>query len=221
MSKLTWDEVGTRLYETGTDRCVLYPYSKENAAKPYPNGVAWSGITAVSENPSGAEATALWADNIKYLNLISNEEFAATIEAYTYPEEFEACDGTAELVPGVALAQQTRKTFGLSYRTLIGNDTEGTDKGYKIHLVYGCTAAPSSKSYATVNDSPEAITFSWSVSTIPVEVDGFKSTAHIIIDSTKITPANLKKLEDAIYGTDSDNAYLPLPSELKTLLAAG
>ena len=223
MFKLVWDKTGERLYETGVDRGVLYPI----ASGAYSKGVAWNGLTGVTESPSGAEATALYADNIKYLNLLSTEEFSATIEAYTYPDEFAECDGSASLTTGVFIGQQPRKVFGFSYRTVLGSDSEGSAHGYKIHLIYGATAAPSEKAYATVNDSPEAITFSWEVSTTPVNVTGFKPTASIVIDSTKCDAAKLKAFEDILYGTDAAteggtgvDARLPLPDEVKTLLAA-
>ena len=197
MSKITWDATGDRLYETGVDRGVLYPINGEGKYTP---GVAWNGLTGVTESPSGAEATALYADNIKYLSLYSAEEFGATIEAYTYPKEFESCDGSAELGEGVVIGQQTRKVFGLCYRTLVANDVDAQDHGYKIHLIYGCMASPSEKGYQSVNDSPEAITFSWEVTTTPVNVAGFKPTASLIIDSTKIKEDKLKKIEDLLYG---------------------
>lgn len=216
MSKIVWDQIGERYYETGVKNGVLYVQE----AGAYPKGVAWNGLTAVTESPSGAEATPLYADDIKYLNLMSNEEFGATIEAYTYPDEFKACNGEAELVAGVSLGQQTRKTFGFCYRTTIGNDTDGNDHGYKLHLVYGALAAPSEKAYSTINDSPEAITFSWEVSTTPVAVTGKKPTACITIDSTKVDEAKLKALEDVLYGTESEEARLPLPDEIATLMAA-
>lgn len=200
MSRLTWDNTGERFYETGVKNGVLYPIQSDGK---YSKGVAWNGLTAVTESPSGAEATPLYADDIKYLNLISNEEFGATIEAYTYPDEFAECDGSAALTKGVMLGQQKRKTFGLCYRTSVGNDVDGSDYGYKLHLIYGCLAAPSEKAYATINDSPEAITFSWEISTTPVNVDGFKPTSQIIIDSTKLDETGktkLTSLEDILYG---------------------
>lgn len=218
MSKLVWDQTSERLYETGVKQGVLYVQDGTGA---YPNGVAWNGLTAVTESPSGAEATALYADDIKYLNLMSNEEFGATIEAYTYPEEFAACDGSAALVAGVYLGQQKRSTFGLCYRTTLGNDTEGNDYGYKLHLIYGALASPSEKAYATINDSPEAITFSWELTTTPVAVAGHKPTACITIDSTKVDKTKLAALEDALYGTAEKEAYLPLPDEIATMMAAG
>lgn len=222
MAKLKWDAETERFYETGVKNGVLYVYDTEK--KGYGTGVAWNGLTAVTESPSGAEATPLYADDIKYLNLMSNEEFGATIEAYTYPDKFAECDGSVELVAGsgVTVGQQARKTFGLCYKTTVGNDTEGNAHGYKLHLVYGCLAAPSEKAYATINDSPEAITFSWEVSTTPVEVgEGFKPTAHIEIDSRKADASKLSALETKLYGTDTEGSgtdpTLPLPSELKTI----
>lgn len=215
MSKLKWDQIGERLYETGVDKVVLFPMESTGQ---YGTGVAWNGITAVNESPSGAEPTALYANNGKYLNLISNEDFAATIEAYTYPDEFEECDGSKEIAPGVVIGQQKRKVFGLAYRTLLGNDVEGSDHGYKLHLVYGCLAAPSENNHSTVNDSPEAGTMSWSVSTTPVEVADAKPTATVTIDSTKADKAKLKKLEDMLYGTEQAESKLPLPAEVITLM---
>lgn len=217
MAILTWDGTGERLYETGVDRGVLY--IPTNGV--YDTGYAWNGLTAVTESPSGAEATALYADNIKYLNLVSAEEFGATIEAYTYPDAFALVDGTARPSAGVSIGQQARRTFGFSYRTRLGNDTLGADFGYKLHLVYGALAAPSEKAFATINDSPEAITFSWEVTTTPVPVTGFKPTAIITIDSTKVSAANLQALEDALYGTLGTNARLPLPDEVVAIFAGG
>ena len=222
MSKLVWDKTGERLYETGIKNGVLYVQSESGT---YPTGVAWNGLTAITESPSGAEATALYADDIKYLNLMSNEEFGATIEAYTYPEEFAECDGSKELVNGVMIGQQARKTFGLCYRTALGNDTEGNDHGYKLHIIYGALAAPSEKAYSTINDSPAAITFSWEITTTPVNVTGAKPTASIVIDSTKADPTKLAALEDILYGKDGDSGSgtgprLPLPDEIKTLMTA-
>lgn len=217
MAKIVWDESGKRLYETGVKNGVLY-LQDENGA--YNNGVAWNGLTAVTESPSGAEATPLYADDIKYLELFSAEEFGATIEAYTYPEEFEACDGSASLGTGVTIGQQDRKTFGLCYRTVLGNDVKSNEYGYKLHLIYGAKAAPSEKGYQTINDSPEAITFSWEVTTTPVNVAGFKPTASITIDSTKIDAEKLKKIEDMLYGDGTSEAKLPLPDEIKAILAA-
>ena len=217
MAKIEWDKTGERLYETGVKNGVLYV--QEGGA--YPKGVAWNGLTAVTESPSGAEATPLYADDIKYLNLLSTEEFGATIEAYTYPDEFASCDGSAALADGVMIGQQARKTFGLCYRTTIGNDTEGNDHGYKLHIIYGALAAPSEKAYATINDSPDAITFSWEVTTTPVNVTGAKPTASITIDSTKADPTKLAALEDILYGKDGEpgnEPRLPLPDEIKTLM---
>ena len=216
MAKLVWDESGKRLYETGVEKGVLYVQGESGT---YEKGVAWNGLTAVTESPSGAEPTALYADDIKYLELFSAEEFGATIEAYTYPAEFEACDGSASLGEGVTIGQQDRKAFGLCYRTVVGNDVKGNEHGYKIHLVYGAKAKPSEKAYATVNDSPEAVTFSWEVTTTPVNVAGFKPTASVTIDSTKITPEKLKLIEDKLYGTASEEATLPLPDEIKQIIA--
>ena len=216
MSRIVWDATGERLYETGVDRGVLYP----QVTGAYPKGVAWNGLTNVTESPSGAEATPLYADNIKYLNLYSAEEFGATIEAYMYPEEFEACDGSASIANGVTVGQQTRQAFGLCYRTVVGNDTEGEAHGYKLHLIYGAVASPSEKAYGTINDSPEAITFSWEVTTTPVNVTGMKPTACVIIDSTKADPEKLSALEDILYGKDETEARLPLPDEIKTLMAS-
>lgn len=215
--KLEWDKTGERLYETGVSKCVLYVQGEGGT---YPKGVAWNGITAVTESPSGAEASPIYADDIKYLNLLSTEEFGATIEAYTYPPEFEACDGTAEIAKGVTIGQQKRKTFGLCYRTIVGNDTDSNEHGYKLHIIYGALAAPSEKAYATVNDSPEAITFSWEVSTTPVNVNGAKPTASIIIDSTKADKEKLAKLEDILYGSAEAAARLPLPDEIATTMTA-
>lgn len=220
MSKLVWDKTGERLYETGVKQGVLYPMDANGA---YPKGVAWNGLTNVTESPSGAEATALYADDIKYLNLMSNEEFGGTIEAYTYPDEFAECDGSASIATGVYIGQQARKTFGFCYRTTIGNDVESNAHGYKLHLVYGALASPSEKAYATINDSPEAITFSWEFSTTPVNVTGFKPTACLTIDSTKVDAENLAALEKILYGDDADDtavARLPLPDEVAQVMAA-
>jgi hypothetical protein len=207
MTQLTWDNVGERRYETGVDRGVLYLPDETGA---YDEGYAWNGLTTVTESPSGAESNPQYADNIKYLNLVSAEEFGATVEAYTYPDEFGQCDGTAEPQPGIYLGQQGRRSFGLSYRTQVGNDVDGTDHGYKLHLVYGALAAPSEKAFSTINDSPEAISFSWEVSTTPVQVTGYKPTALLTIDSTKVDPADLTALEDILYGTVGDDpAYAP------------
>lgn len=212
--RITWDQVGERYYETGVSKGVLYPMD----AGKYGKGVAWNGLTNVSESPEGAEATALYADNIKYLNLMSNEEFKATVEAYTYPDEFAECNGEKSLADGVNVGQQKRKAFGLSYQTKIGNDVD-SDLGYKIHLVYNALAAPSEKSYATVNDSPEAITFSWELSTTPVEVPGMKPTALLTIDSTKVDAAKLVELEKILYGDETNEAKLPTPTEVAALFA--
>ena len=217
MAKLVWDQSGQRFYETGVKMGVLYVQDSSGA---YPKGVAWNGLTAVNESPSGAEATPLYADDIKYLNLRSAEDFGATIEAYTYPEEFEKCDGSAELAPGVKIGQQARNAFGLCYRTVVGNDIAGNDFGYKLHIIYGATAAPSEKSYSTINDSPEAITFSWEVNCTPVEIDGFKPTASLIIDSTKVDAEKLAALEAKLYGGESSEAMLPLPSEIAQMFKA-
>ena len=216
MAKLVWDATGEKFYETGVDHGVLYV--QEGGA--YPKGVVWNGLTAVTESPSGAEATPLYADNIKYLNLMSTEEFGATIEAYTYPDEFAVCDGSAELVAGVSIGQQKRKTFGMCYRTVLGNDTDNNAYGYKLHIIYGALAAPSEKAYATINDSPEAITFSWEVSTTPVAVTGHEPTASIVIDSTKVDATKLAALEEVLYGSDDVEARLPLPDEIASLMAA-
>lgn len=215
MSKIVWDKIGERFYETGIDHGVLYPLQADNK---YSKGVPWNGLTGVTESPSGAEASPIYADNIKYLNLMSAEEFGATIEAYTYPDEFGACIGEANVAEGVSISQQTRKTFGMSYRTKLGNDTEGTDYGYKLHLVYGALAGVSDKGYSSINDSPEAMTLSWEVSTTPVEVPGFKPTACVTIDSTKVDPDKLKELEDILYGTEDTEARLPLPEEVMSIM---
>ena len=223
MSKLKWDQTGERLYETGVKNGVLYPLSSEGT---YSGGVAWNGLTAVTESPSGAEATPLYADDIKYLNLFSTEEFGATIEAYTYPDEFAECDGSKSIADGVFIGQQPRKTFGMCYRTALGNDTEGSDHGYKLHIIYGAKATPTEKAYATINDSPEAITFSWELSTTPVNVTGFKPTASVVIDSTKCNAEKLASLEEILYGKDPSTLggedgtepRLPLPDEIKTII---
>ena len=214
MSKLVWDQSGQKFYETGVDRGVLYVQDSGT----YSKGVVWNGLVSVTESPSGAEATAIYADNVKYLNLVSAEEFGASIEAYTYPEEFAQCDGSAEIATGVMIGQQARKTFGLCYRTLIGNDVNGTDHGYKIHLIYGALAAPSEKAYSSVNDSPEAMTLSWELTTTPVAVAGFKPTACVTIDSTKVAPEKLAALEAVLYGSESEEARMPLPDEIVTLI---
>lgn len=215
MSRLVWDEVGKKTYETGVNQGVLYI---QNAEGKYPKGVAWNGLTGVTESPSGAEATAIYADNIKYLNLVSAEEFGATVEAYTYPDEFAECNGEAEIAAGITVGQQARKMFGMCYKTVIGNDTEGEAYGYKLHIIYGCTASPSEKAYQTINDSPEAITFSWEVKTTPVNVTGKKPTATLIIDSTKVESSKMKALEDLLYGTESKEASLPTPDEVVALV---
>lgn len=217
MSKIVWDAVGEHIFETGVRNGVLY-LKDENGA--YNTGVAWNGLTSVSESPEGAEPTDLYADDIKYLTLMSAENFKATIEAYTYPVEFEECDGSATIANGVVIGQQARKPFGLCYRTAIGNDTDGNEHGYKLHIVYGCQASPSEKQYSTINDSPEAITFSWEVSTTPVNVTGKKPTATLIIDSTKADKAKLTALEEILYGSESKEPRLPLPDEIATLMTA-
>lgn len=217
MSKLVWDATGSHLYETGVKNGVLYV---QNESGEYPKGVAWNGLSTVTESPSGAEATAVYADDMKYLNLYSTEEFAATVEAYTYPDEFAECDGSADLVKGVTVGQQDRKSFGLAYTTVIGNDTKANDYGKKIHIIYGAKAAPSEKAYATINDSPEAITFSWELSTTPVSVEGMKPTATLVIDSTKIEPEKLTKIENVLYGSVSEEPRLPLPDEILTIINA-
>lgn len=218
MAKLLWDQEGQKLYETGVSNGVLYVTNEESGG--YAPGVAWNGLTQVTENPSGAEATPVYANNTKYLNLMSAEEFGATIEAYTYPDEFGACDGSATIVAGVTIGQQNRKTFGFCYKTKIGNEVQGDSLGYKLHVVYNCQAAPSGKQYATVNESPEAITFSWEVSTTPVALEGYKPTAKVTIDSTKVTAAVLKKIEDALYGTTDAEPTLPTLAELVAMVKA-
>ena len=226
MSKLTWDGTGERLYETGVRNGVLYPVDAQGA---YSTGVAWNGLISVTESPSGAETTALYADDIKYLNLMSAEEFGATIEAYTYPDEFMECDGSVSIATGATIGQQNRKTFGLCYRTVIGNDVDGNEHGYKLHIIYGCLASPSDKEYGTIDDSPDAITFSWEITTTPVSVVigtganavTYKPTATVIIDSTKVDATKLAALEDILYGTDGvsgTTARLPLPAEIVTTL---
>lgn len=216
MSRLTWDNTGERLFETGVKNGVLYPIQ---AGGKYTKGVAWNGLISVTESPSGAEATALYADDIKYVNLLSNEEFGATIEAYTYPDEFAECDGSGTLAEGVLLGQQQRKVFGLCYKTTIGNDVDGNDHGYKLHLVYGCLAAPSEKAYSTINDNPDAITFSWEVTTTPVNVTGFKPTSQITIDSTKVAKEKMTAIEALLYGSEEKEPSLPLPDELAAVLS--
>ena len=224
-NRIVWDKTGERFYETGVKQGVLYPQDSNGT---YPLGVAWNGLTAVTESPSGAEATPLYADDIKYLNLISAEEFGATVECYTYPKEFEECDGSASIATGVSIGQQKRKAFGMCYKTILGNDTDGNDLGYKLHIIYGAIASPSEKAYATVNDSPEAITFSYELTTTPVSVSGFKPTASITIDSTKADSSKLSALEDILYGKnptteeagDGVAPRLPLPDEIATLMTA-
>lgn len=224
--RIVWDKTGERIYETGVDRGVLYPMGTGGE---YEAGIPWNGLTGVTESPSGAEPTAIYADNIKYINIMSAEDFGATIEAYYYPKEFALCDGSAELEEGVTIGQQARKMFGLCYRTLIGNDVRNNDYGYKIHIIYGAMASPSEKAYATINDSPEAITFSWEVSTTPVNVSGFKPTACVTIDSTTSDPTKLQELEDILYGKDATEGgepsaavapRLPLPDEIKSIMTA-
>ena len=226
MSKLVWDKTGERYYETGVKNGVLYPIQSDGT---YSKGVAWNGLTAVTESPSGAENTPLYADDIKYLNLVSAEEFGATVEAYTYPDEFADCDGSASIADGVMIGQQARKIFGMSYKTTVGNDVDGNSHGYKLHLIYGATASPSEKAYATINDSPEAITFSWEIATTPVNVTGFKPTASLVIDSTKADPTKLASLEEILYGKDPTNVgasdgvdpRLPLPDEIASIMTTG
>ena len=215
MSKLVWNEVGKRFYETGVDRGVLYPM--ENGK--YGKGVVWNGLSSVSENPSGADASPIYADNIKYLNLIATEEFGASVEAYMYPDEFAECDGSVAITTGVSIGQQPRKAFGLSYRTVLGNDTDSNDYGYKIHLIYNALAAPSSRDYQTINDSPEAMTFSWELTTTHVNVDGHKPTACVTIDSTKVDAEKLAALEAILYGSESEEARLPEPDEIVELFS--
>lgn len=219
MAILTWDQTGQRFYETGVSKGVLFLPDNTGA---YKKGVAWNGLATVTEKPTGAESNATYADNIKYLNLVSAEEFGATIEAFTYPEEFAECDGTKAVKKGVFAGQQTRKRFAFSYQTLIGNDVDGTDKGFKIHIVYNCLASPSERAYSTVNDNPEAISFSWDVSTTPVSVttEGVKPLSLLTIDSTKVTAADLKKLTDKLYGTATEEPSLPVPDEVIKLFTA-
>lgn len=218
MSQLQWDKVGERLYETGVDHGVLFPMGAEGK---YDKGAAWSGLTAINENPSGGEANPFYADNIKYLNLMSAEDFGFGIEAYTYPPEWEACDGSAEIAPGVTVGQQTRKVFGLSYRTLIGNDVDAQDHGYKIHIVYGAQASPSQRNHNTVNDSPEPTAMSWDATTTPVEIPGAKPAAHLIIDSTKTDKDKLAALEKILYGSEEEESRLPMPAEIIELMKNG
>ena len=217
MSKLVWDSTGDRLYETGVKNGVLYPIDEVGT---YSKGVAWNGLTAVTESPSGAESNPLYADDIKYLDLRSVEEFGGIIEAYMYPDEFAECDGSAELAAGVKICQQKRKVFGLCYRTTLGNDVKGDDYGYKLHIVYGAVASPSERGYTTMNDSPEAITMSWEFTTTPVSAKGFRPTAHLEIDSTKANAEKLAALEDILYGANETEARLPLPDEIATLMKA-
>lgn len=218
MAKLEWDKVGERFYETGVSHGVLY---LQDAQGTYSKGVVWNGLTGITESPDGAEASDLYADDIKYASLRSAEKFGATIEAYTYPDEFMECDGSVEIAKGVTIGQQHRNTFGLSYKTVIGNDTATeADDGYKLHLIYGATASPSEKGYQTINDSPEAITFSWEIETTPVNVSGHKPTASLIINSLKCDKTSLQRLEDILYGTDSEEARLPLPDEVVTIMGA-
>ena len=215
MAKIVWDQSGERFYETGVKNGVLFV---QNANGEYGAGVAWNGLTAITESPSGAEATPLYADDIKYVELVSAEEFGATIEAYTYPEEFEACDGSASLAEGITIGQQDRVAFGLCYKTVLGNDVRGNDLGYKIHLIYGAKAAPSERAFQTINDSPEAITFSWEITTTPVNVKGFKPTANLVIDSTKVDAEKLATLEAKLFGSESEEPTLPLPDEIVELM---
>lgn len=217
--KLEWDKTGERFYETGVSQGVLYPRDTESGE--YTPGVAWNGLSAVTESPSGAEPTPIWADNQKYLNLLSAEEFGATVEAYTYPDEFAKCDGSAELVQGVMIGQQDRAVFGMCYKTALGNDTEGNSHGYKLHMIYGAQAAPSERNYQTINDSPEPIAFSWELSTTPVNVTGHKPISSLVIDSTKADPTKLAELEKILYGDEMTDPRLPLPDEIKTLMTAG
>lgn len=218
MSRLIWDNTGERFYETGVKRGVLYPMSSTDPTDPYPLGVVWNGLSSVQESPSGADANAIYADDIKYLELRGAEEFGATIEAYTYPDEFAICDGSAEVADGVMIGQQVRKRFGFCYRTIIGNDTETDNYAYKLHLIYNAMASPSERQYQTVNDSPEAITFSWEVTTTPIAVEGYKPTASLTIDSSKADPIALASLEDILYGTENDDPRLPLPGEVIELM---
>lgn len=215
MAKLIFDEVGSRFFETGVKNGVLFV---QGADGEYENGVVWNGLTAVTESPSGAEATPLYADDMKYVVLYSTEEFGATVEAYTYPEEFEQCDGSASLMDGITIGQQPRKSFGLVYKTVIGNDVQGQDLGYKIHIIYGAKAAPSEKAFATINDSPEAVTFSWELSTVPVPVAGHRPTATVVIDSTKVDAEKLALLEAKLFGSEVEESSLPLPDEIAELL---
>ena len=215
MARLIWDEVGQRFFETGVKNGVLYVQDNDGS---YKNGVVWNGLTAVTESPSGAEETPLYADDVKYLTLRSAEEFGATVEAYTYPEEFEQCDGSASIAEGITIGQQARRAFGLCYRTSVGNDIQGQNFSYKLHLIYGCTVAPSEKSYSTINDNPEAITFSWELSTVPVPVDGFSPTASLVIDASKVDEGKMQLLENALFGDDKNEAKLLLPNEIMELI---
>ena len=215
MAKLVFNNVGERLFETGVKNGVLYVMGDEGT---YEKGVVWNGLTAVTESPSGADTTPLYADDVKYVVIYAAEEFGATVEAFTYPEEFEQCDGSAAIFEGVTIGQQSRKSFGMCYKTSVGNDVQGQDFGYKIHIIYGAKAAPSEKSYSTINDSPEAVTFSWELSTVPVPVEGFNPTATMVIDSTRVPKEKMKLIEDKLYGTESEEATLPLPNELLALL---
>lgn len=215
MAKLVWDAIGEHFYETGVDHVVLYRLDAQNV---YSKGYAWNGVSSISESPSGGDANPVWADNIKYLNLRAAEEYGSTIECYTYPDEFAECNGEGQPASGIAIGQQARKTFGLSYRTIVGNDAQGNDLGYKLHLVYGCTTSPSEKSYNTVNDSPEAGTFSFEISTVPVAIPGYKNTAILTIDSTKVAKANMEALEALLYGGDNAEAQLPSPETVLTTL---
>ena len=216
MAKLVFNNVGERLFETGVKNGVLYVMGDDGT---YENGVVWNGLTAVTESPSGAETTPLYADDVKYVVIYAAEEFGATVEAYTYPEEFEQCDGSASIFDGITIGQQTRKSFGMCYKTSVGNDVQGQDFGYKIHIIYGAKAAPSEKSYSTINDSPEAVTFSWELSTVPVPVEGFNPTATMVIDSTRVPAEKMTLIENKLYGTESEEATLPLPNEILALLA--
>lgn len=215
MAKLVWDALGEHFYETGVDHVVLYRLDTNNA---YSKGYAWNGVSSISESPSGGDANPVWADNIKYLNLRAAEEYGSTIECYTYPDEFAECNGEGQPAVGISIGQQSRKTFGLSYRTIVGNDAAGNDYGYKLHLVYGCTASPSEKSYNTVNDSPEAGTFSFELSTVPVAIPGYKNTAILTIDSTKFDSTHMTALETLLYGGDNAEAQLPTPETVLTTL---
>lgn len=217
MAKLIWDKVGERFYETGVSNCALYVY--DDVAKGFGAGVAWNGITNITETPSGAEANPIYADNIKYLSLLSAEEFGASIEAYTYPEEFEECDGSAAIAPGVMVGQQARKKFCIAYKTIKGNDIQNDAYGYKLHLIYNCNAAPSERAYSTINDSPEAIAFSWEISTTPVAVTGHKPTSILTIDSAKVDAVKLASVEEALFGGDSTEAKILMPDEVLAMLA--